>query len=123
MYKIVTRGEKKVVMGFDPKSIVVRLSQPIEDLEVEKYLVKFDNGEESFWYDWSKFYIDEFNYDLMNEQREQHTKEADNMKAEWKTETEIKEYLKGKWTQFIDRLEVIMNEEVYKKVNNLITKL
>ena len=39
-----------------------------------------------------------------------------------KTETEIKEYLKGKWTQFIDRLEVIMNEEVYKK-NNLITKL
>lgn len=122
--KLITHGEIKIVSYFEPKSISVRLATWGEEwYEIEKYLVAFDNSEQSFQYDWSKFYLDEYNHKLMDDQREKHSKEAEDMKQEWKTEEEIREHLKGKWTQFIDRVEVIMNDNIYSQVNDLISKL
>ena len=74
-----------------------------------------------------KFYLDERNNDLCNEEIEKHKGVADVMKEEGKTEEEIKEHFKGKWNDYIDRVEYIIetwdNFELKEMIEDFIINL
>ena len=61
---------------------------------------------------------------MCNKEIAEHQKVMEVMKEEWKTEEEIREYMKGKGTDYIDRVEWIIDcEWLYEKICLLITKL
>lgn len=75
--------------------------------------------------DWV-FYSDESNNEKSIEQLEQHNIEAEDLKKEWKTEKEIREYFVNKWTVFIDRVKYIVvtpDDNIVELVNDLISKM
>lgn len=75
--------------------------------------------------DWV-FYSDESNNEKSIEQLEQHNIEAEDLKKEWKTEKEIREYFVNKWTVFIDRVKYIVitpDDNIIELVNDLISKM
>lgn len=75
--------------------------------------------------DWV-FYSDESNNEKSIEQLEQHNIEAEDLKKEWKTEKEIREYFVNKWIVFIDRVKYIVvtpDDNVIELVNDLISKI
>jgi hypothetical protein len=61
---------------------------------------------------------------MCSKEIEEHQRVMALMKEEWKTEEEITEYMKWKWTHYVDRVEIVIDcEWLLEKVSLLITKL
>ncbi len=125
MRKTVSRWEiKKSRFIKELWDLEVRKAPVIEWLELEPYIVRVNWSEEQYQYCDGKLYLDEKNNELCNKEIAEHQKVMEVMKEEWKTEEEIREYMKGKGTDYIDRVEWIIDcEWLYEKIGLLISCL
>lgn len=125
MRKVVSRWEiKKTRYIKELWDLDVRKAPVLEWIELEPYIVRINWSEEQYQYCEGKLYLDEKNNELCNKEIEEHQKVMALMTEEGKTEEEIREYMKWKWTDYVDRVEwVIECEWLLEKINLLITKL
>lgn len=109
MRKVVSRWEiKKSRFIKELWDLEVRKAPVIDWLELEPYIVRINGSEEQYQYCDGKLYLDEKNNELCNKEIEEHQKVMKLMSDEGKTEEEIREYMKGKGTDYIDRVEWII---------------
>jgi len=102
----------------------VRKAPVIEWVELEPYIVRVNGAEEQYQYNDGKLYLDEKNNELCAKEVEEHQKVMKLMTDEWKTEEEIREYMKGKGTDYIDRVERVIDcEWLQEKISLLISYL
>lgn len=93
-------------------------------LEKESYEVQLSWHADVYQFDWEKFYADVPNLKEAIKQLEEHNTILEKMKEEGKTKEEMDERMKGKGTEFIDRVEMVFaNKEIYGKVKELINYL
>lgn len=125
MRKVVSRWEiKKSRFIKEIWDLEVRKSPVIEWVELEPYIVRVNWSEEQYQFCDGKLYLDEKNNDLCNKEIEEHKKVIAVMESDGKTEEEIREYMKGKGTDYIDRVERVIDcEWLYEKINVLISHL
>ena len=125
MRKIVSKWEiKKARYIKELWDLDVRKAPALEWIELEPYIVRINGSEEQYQYCDGKLYLDEKNNKLCNQEIEEHIKLMAVMKEAWKTEEEIKEYMKGKGTEYIDRVERVIDcEWLYKRIDILISSL
>ncbi len=125
MNKIISKWEiKKARYLKELWDLYVRKSPVVEWIELEPYMVTINGMEEPYQYNNWKLYIDEKNQKLCAEEIEEHQVLMVSMKEEWKTEEEITEYMKWKWTHYIDRVEHIFEcDWLYEKIELFISKL
>ena len=83
-------------------------------------MVSVNDLEQTFMYEDGTFYLDEGNNELQRKEMEEHQELIAVMKADGKTEDEIKEAMEGKGTQYIDRIEYILDST--NDLQALITK-
>lgn len=108
MKEIVSKWVKKQVIYLENVPVITLINTPNTDwYDLEKYVISMSWHEDSYQFDWEKFYVDHVNKEKVIEQLEEHQKILEKMVEEWKTEEERNEFMKGKWTEFIDRFEVI----------------
>lgn len=125
MKKIVSIWEKKVYFYFSKiESVQVRKTPETDDgIEYPPYMVIINGSEQALLYD-GKFYIQVNNRELQMEELAKHEEEINGYKEEWKTEEEIDEIMAWKGTDYIDRVEYIIDsEEVTSTVKRAIELL
>ena len=125
MRKIVSKWEiKKARYIKELWDLDVRKAPVIEWIELEPYIVRINGSEEQYQYCDGKLYLDEKNNELCNKEIAEHQKVMKLMEEEWKTTEEINEYMKWKGTDYIDRVERVMDcEWLYKRIDILISCL
>ena len=125
MRKVVSKWEiKKARFIKELWDLDVRKAPVIEWVELEPYIVRINGSEEQYQYNNGKLYLDEKNNELSNKEMEEHQKVMALMTEEGKTEEEIREYMKGKGTDFIDRVERVIDcEWLSEKISLLISQL
>ena len=125
MRKVVSRWEiKKSRFIKELWDLEARKAPVIEWLELEPYIVRINGSEEQYQFCDGKLYLDEKNNELSNKEIEEHQKVMKLMSEEWKTEEEIREYMKGKGTDYIDRVEWIIEcEWLYERISLLVSHL
>jgi len=126
MKQLLSRGVIKNAIWLKelPTITVWSYTSPEEEYEVESYIVQLSGHEDAYQFDWEKFYVDVHNRAEMLKQLEEHNTILEKMKEEGKTKEEMDERMKGKGTEFIDRVEMVFaNKEIYGKVKELINYL
>jgi len=125
MRKIVSKWEiKKARYIKEVRDLDVRKSPVIEWVELEPYIVRINGSEEQYQYNDGKLYLDEKNNELCAKEIEEHQKVMKLMTDEWKTEEEIREHMKGKGTDYIDRVERVIDcDWLQEKISLLISYL
>lgn len=111
MKKIISIWEKKAYFYISKISTVeFRKTPPQDDWCVyPAYIVTINNSDTQFLFNGTNFYLEVENKQEKIKEIDAHVIEAEKMKEEWKTEEEIKEYFTWKGTQFVDRVEYIID--------------
>lgn len=126
MKKFVTKWEKKIYFYLAKTGTVEVIRTPQQDdwADYPPFIVRINASEQNILYDGDLFYIEMVNKDEQIKELELHKEEINKLKEAGKTEEEIAEFMKGRWTQYIDLVEFIIdNEETVNAVKKAITLL
>ena len=91
--------------------------------DVKPYLVNMNNLEQTFMYEDGRYYLDESDHWKQMEEIEKHKAEVLSMEEEGKTEDQIREEMDWKGTQYIIRVEYIIQTESTLNVDDAIALL
>ncbi len=111
MKKIVSIWEKKAYFYINKIwTVEFRKTPPQDDWCVyPAYIVSINNSDMQFLFNGTNFYLEVENKAEKVKELDEHAQEAQKMQEDWKTDEEIKEYFAWKWTQFVDRVEYIID--------------